>query len=241
MQVINTRCYGENVDLDNADVKNFWDERAKNAKDLNTVLLGNQKSSQEGDLRNKEEFELVESVLGKLDNISILDIGCGMGRWAYNLKGRNCDYTGIDYSEEFTAYNKKNYPGMKFYTMAAQNIDLSKLEKTYDLVIVNGVFVYINDDYLDDVFKTIQKLNPANIYLQESVSLIGERLTLNKFYSNELEKNYSAIYRIPEDYENVHSKYLSDYKVLKSGIMLDEKTGARKETNAKYWILKRDK
>ena len=69
MQVSDTRCYGEKVDIDNAEVKNFWNERARNAKDLNTVLLGNQKTSTEGDLRNKEEFELVENTLGKLENI----------------------------------------------------------------------------------------------------------------------------------------------------------------------------
>lgn len=241
MQVSDTRCYGEKIDIDNVEVKNFWDERAKNAKDLNTVLLGNQKSSHEGDLRNKEEFELVESVLGKLENISILDIGCGMGRWANNLKNRKCNYTGIDYSEEFTEFNKKNYPSMKFYTMAAHKIDLSKLEKTYDLVIINGVLMYINDEELNDVFDTVSLLNPKNVYLQESVSVINERLTLNKFYSQELNKNYSAIYRKPEEYQKLLDKYLSNYKIVESDLLLDEKSGARKETNAKYWILTREK
>lgn len=239
MQVSETRCYGENIDIDNVEVKSFWDERAKNAQGLNSVLLGNQKTTSEGDLRNKQEFELVESVLGRLENISILDIGCGMGRWANNLKDRNCDYMGLDYSDEFTSYNKKNYPNMKFLTMSAANIDLSKLYKTYDLVIINGVLMYINDEELNNVFATVSKLTPQNIYLQESISVIGERLTLNKFYSVELDKNYSAIYRKPEEYERLLDKYLSDYRIIKNDLLLDEKSGARKETNAQYWILKR--
>lgn len=234
-----TRLYGENVQLDQNDVKNFWDERARNAKDLNTVLLGNQNSSQEGDLRNKEEFELVENTLGKLENISILDIGCGMGRWANNFKGRKCHYTGIDYSEEFIEFNKKKYPGMKFYTMAAHKIDLLKIDKTYDLIIINGVLMYINDEELDDVFNIVKILSPQKIYLQESISIINERLTLNKFYSQELNKNYSAIYRKPEEYQRLLDEYLSNYKILKSDLLLDENSGARKETNAKYWILVR--
>lgn len=102
-----TRYYGETITIDKDEIKQFWNERAKNAKDLNTVLLGNQKTSTEGELRNKKEFELVENILGKIENISILDIGCGMGRWANNLKNRNCIYTGIDMSENFIEYNKK--------------------------------------------------------------------------------------------------------------------------------------
>ena len=241
MQISDTRCYGKNVNIDNIDVKIFWEERAKNAKDLNTVLLGNQKNSKEGNLRNKKEFEIVEQILGKLEGISILDIGCGMGRWANNLKDRYCDYTGLDYSSDFIEYNKKNYPNMMFYTMSAANIDTSKLYKTYDLVIINGVLMYINDEELNNVFDTVSKLNPQNVYLQESVSVIGERLTLNKFYSQELKKNYSAIYRKPEEYQNLLDKYLSNYKIVESDLLLDEKSGARQETNAKYWILKRDK
>ena len=75
--------------------------------------------------------------------------------------------------------------------------------------------------------------------LQESVSIINERLTLNKFYSDELDKLYSSIYRVPEDYENLIKQYLQNYEILKSDLLLNEKTGARKETNAKYWILRR--
>ncbi len=241
MQVNNTRCYGDKIDIDKTQVKDFWSERAKNAKDLNTVLLGNQKTSEEGDLRNKEEFELVENFLGRLENISILDIGCGMGRWANNLKDRNCNYTGVDFSEDFTNFNKKTYKNMKFYTMDAENLDLSLLDKTYNLIIINGVLMYINDDSLYKVFEIIKTLNPDNIYLQESTSVINERLTLNKFYSQELQKDYSTIYRVPEDYEKYIKNYLPEYRTLDKGLLLHEHSGARKETNAQYWILKRGK
>lgn len=128
---------------------------------------------------------------------------------------------------------------MQFYTMDAENIDLSKLKATYDLIIINGVLMYINDESLNKIFKTIEMLNPKNIYLQESVSIINQRLTLNKFYSEELKRNYSSIYRTPEEYEILIKKYLSNYNLIRTDLLLNEKSGAKKETNAQYWILER--
>jgi len=35
------------------------------------------------------------------------------------------------------------------------------------------------------------------------------------------------------------TKQLNSIKILKTGLLLDEKTGAREETNAQYWFLKK--
>ena len=77
------------------------------------------------------------------------------------------------------------------------------------------------------------------IYLQESVSITGNRFTLNEFYSKDLKCTYSAIYRTKNDYDILITKQLNSIKILKTGLLLDEKTGAREETNAQYWFLKK--
>ncbi len=236
---IKSRCYGENIDIDSIEVKEFWQKRAEN-KELNAVLLGNQKDNKDGILRNENEQKLLFALLEKTSEISILDIGCGMGRWADNFD-KTCDYTGIDLCDNFIKANKErfsDYPNMKFYVMKADELDLNILNKTYDLVIINGVLMYINDNDLGKVFESLAAMSPKNIYLQETISVINERLTLDKFYSEELDTNYSAIYRTPEDYQSYINKYLTDYKVVESNLFLDNKTGARKETNAQYWFLK---
>ena len=238
-----SRIYKDKIDIDTNKVMDFWNQRAKEDK-LNTVLLGNQKDNTEGTKRNEIEQELLFKFIGGFEHINILDIGCGIGRWANNFKekyGKNFNYTGIDYCENFIVSNKKRFKddsNIKFYLMATNNIDLGILDSTYDLVIINGVFMYVNDDDLVKSFEYVAKIAPKSIYLQESISMIDERLTLNQFYSDELKTNYSAIYRIPEDYEKLIKKYWGNFNIVETKIMLDDHSGARKETNARYWFLK---
>ena len=57
-----TRIYDDKIDIDNKDVKSFWEKRAS-LKDLNAVLLGNQQDSKHSDLRNKKELTLLKSFI----------------------------------------------------------------------------------------------------------------------------------------------------------------------------------
>ena len=238
-----TRIYDEKVDINNVDVKSFWEKRAS-VKDLNSVLLGSQKDSKHSDLRNEKEFILLKSFLTNLKDLTVLDIGCGIGRWANNLKDEIKLYHGIDFSENFIKGNKerfKDYKNLTFMVMSATDMDLSKLNSTYDLIIINGVLMYINDDKLNGIFNNLKILSPKYIYIQESTSIINDRLTLKDIYSKELDTQYNAIYRIKSEYECYFKNILTDYKIQSTDLLLDKDTGAREETNAQYWFLQKEK
>ena len=175
-----TRIYDDKVDIDNTEVKSFFEKRAS-IKDLTSVLLGNQKDSKHSDLRNIKELTLLKSFINDFKDLSVLDIGCGMGRWANNLKNEIRLYHGIDFSENFVSLNKeqyKNYNNIKFMLMSASDMDLSKLDSSYDLIIIKGVLMYVNDDKLGDIFCNLKILSPHYIYIKESISILNDRLTL---------------------------------------------------------------
>ena len=235
-----TRIYGDTADINDQKVKSFFNKRAT-LNNLNAVLLGNQKDSEHSDLRNEKEYSLLKYYFNDLKNFSVLDIGCGMGRWANNLKDEIKLYHGIDFSENFITSNKKrfkSYENINFMVMSATNIDLSKLNITYDLIIISGVLMYINDKQINGIFNNIKKLNPRYIYLQESISILNDGLTLKDFYSKELDTQYNAIYRTKEEYEFYVQNILSEYEIQDSSLLLDKETGAREETNAQYWFIK---
>ena len=82
-QINNTRVYGKKTDIDEKNVISFWTKRAK-VESINSVLLGTDLQKEFNILRNQKELDLLKSILPK-KKFNILDVGCGMGRWAKNL------------------------------------------------------------------------------------------------------------------------------------------------------------
>lgn len=241
-QINNTRVYGQKTDIDVNNAKSFWTERAK-VESINSVLLGTDLQKDLNILRNQKELDLLKSILPK-KKFNILDVGCGIGRWAKNLFPEYVNtYTGIDLTEDFIKRCKKEFKDnslLSFYQMSATDIDPLKLRNDYDLVLVTGVCMYINDDLLNNVFIALEKVisKDALIYIQESVSTSDTRLTLKEFYSESLESNYNAIYRTILEYESVFAKYKYLRNIHSKDYLLSKEMGwKRTETNAYYWLM----
>ena len=234
-----TRVYTDKIEIDNNSTKEFWENRANNINNLQTVLLGSDKTGIEQNTRNEHEKLIVESIIKQIQNPRILDIGCGIGRWAENLINQFDSYTGVDFSEGFINFASEkfaNYSNIKFYNSSILNLDKEILNSKFNFIICTGVLMYINDSNIFDILKAFRRVTPEYVYIQESISLMDARLTLNKFESKDLQTNYNAIYRTKQEYEEYFKT--NKFDIIKTDLLLDNKSGAREETNAQYWILK---
>lgn len=234
-----TRIYADKIEIDNNSTKEFWENRANNINNLQTVLLGSDKTGIEQNTRNEHEKLIVESVVKQIQNPRILDIGCGIGRWAENLINQFDSYTGVDFSEGFINFASEkfaNYSNIKFYNNSILNLDKEILDSKFNFIICTGVLMYVNDSNIFDIFKAFRRVTPEYVYIQESISLMDVRLTLNQFESKDLKTNYNAIYRTKQEYEEYFKT--NKFDIIKTDLLLDNKSGAREETNAQYWILK---
>ena len=234
-----TRIYADKIEIDNNSTKEFWENRANNINNLQTVLLGSDKTGIEQNTRNEHEKLIVESVVKQIQNPRILDIGCGIGRWAENLINQFDSYTGVDFSEGFIDYASKKFSdneNIKFYNNSILNLDKEILDSNFNFIICTGVLMYVNDSNICDIFKAFRRVTPEYVYIQESISLMDVRLTLNQFESKDLKTNYNAIYRTKQEYEEYFKT--NKFDIIKTDLLLDNKSGAREETNAQYWILK---
>ena len=244
----NGRIYGEKTFIDSESVKLFWNKNAKKDSSLKSVLLGYDFGENSAVLHNQKEAKIVLDFIGSGGGTkTILDIGCGIGRWAYNLKPKIKKYDGIDFSEEFIQAansNFKDFDEIKFYCMSAIDIDRTKLLKKYDVVVVTEVSMYINDDELEKLYNFINLFTQKDsfLYIQDTTSLLETRLTLKDFDSIELKTKYNAIYRTRTKYETLFEKYLPAFKLVANGteLLLDKSSGAREETNARYWCFRRE-
>lgn len=248
----NTRVKGEILEIHGT--RDFFDNRTNKAlphrynyvnyQDSNPVL------ALERDAFEKKKISKYFSV--KPDTL-ILDIGCGVARWGdyfadYLQSGK---YVGVDFSESILDIAKKQYEGDDRYLFARESFqnlynifDDESIPKKYDIILINGVLTYINDREIDGCLKYIYKIinNGGIIYIKESVG-INDRLTLNHFFSKEMDSEYSAIYRSVTQYKNVFDEIFlgSEYQYVAQGDMWEEKLSNRKETSSYFWIIKKNK
>lgn len=240
------RVYGEKVSIDTKGTVSFYDQRAKTIKnreqEYTTVLLGDQDPEY---AVKWDEYEkgFILPKLGLNRNKVILDLGCGMGRMADAVSDQCKEYYGVDFSSEMIAVAKQNSRNRNchFYTMSIVDA-LSSSQITarqYDVVLMAGVSMYINEDELMETYRLLSRLaNPGTLfYFEESVGK-KERLTLDHIWSENLKDYYGAIYRTREEYKSLIRECMKGAEFVEEGYMnfLDKKE--QSETSHWYALLK---
>ena len=243
---MNNRVYGEKIEIDSKATVSFYDQRAKTInnrkQEYTTVLLGDQDPEYSIKWDKYEKEYIIPKLL--LDGTkTVLDLGCGMGRWADALAEKCEAYYGIDFSSEMieVAKHKKRNGKCEFYNLSFKEAltDSRITCRHYDIIIVTGVSMYINDDELIDCYKGLKQLvnQDTLMYFEESVGK-KERLTLNQIWSENLNDYYGAIYRTREEYMELMQKYMNSIEFLEEGYMdfLDKKE--QSETSHWYALFK---
>jgi 2-polyprenyl-3-methyl-5-hydroxy-6-metoxy-1,4-benzoquinol methylase len=80
----------------------------------------------------KHAFRVLESEWISLHNRSVLDLGCGRGRWSKKYAARGARVTGVDISQETISIVAGELPEHHF--IAADIAELALPEKSFDLV-----------------------------------------------------------------------------------------------------------
>lgn len=240
------RVYGEKVSIDTENTVSFYDQRAKTIKnrkqEYTTVLLGDQ----DPDFSVKWDAYEKQFILPKLklnqDKV-ILDIGCGIGRWAEAVADQCKEYYGVDFSSEMIAVAKENIKNENchFYAMSAVDaVSNPKItDRKYDIVIDVGVSMYINEEELVECYQGLKKLADRDtlFYFEESVGK-KERITLNHIWSDNLNAYYGAIYRTREEYKRLIEECMNGVEFIEEGYLqcLDKEEHA--ETSHWYALFK---
>jgi ubiquinone/menaquinone biosynthesis C-methylase UbiE len=87
--------------------------------------------------------DTIKKEFPKPSEIKILDVGCGIGRYVFELQSQGYNVQGIDSVKELIEEAKSVYPQCKFDI--ASGYDLPFSEKSFDCVVSIGVLQYITD------------------------------------------------------------------------------------------------
>ena len=247
---MNQRITGEKVDLDYTNVREFFDRRGENKQLGNkyNYVLYQDDCPELAVKRDLQEKEKISRILHLEAGQRVLDIGCGIGRWGEYLLEKGMYYVGIDGSckmIERAEVNLKGYPDKKLLAGVFQELpDCLKMageEEPFDLIFVNGVFMYLNDGDYGQALKDMHKIcaGHCELYIKESMG-IEKRLTLDRIYSESLTQDYSAIYRSVAEYrQTLAEEFSSDFRLVKEGRLFEEELENRAETTDYYFIWKR--
>ena len=235
------RVYGEKINIDTENTISFYNQRAKTVKnrekEYTTVLLGDQDPEYAVKWDEYEKgFVLPKLMLNR--NKVVLDLGCGMGRLADAVSDKVKEYYGVDFSSEMIAVAKQNVRNNNchFYIMSVVDAlsDPKITARKYDLVLMAGVSMYINEDELKESYRLLRNLvnKDSLFYFEESVGKI-ERLTLNHIWSEDLQDYYGAIYRTREEYKSLIDEYINGVEYIEEGYMnfLDKE----EQTETSHW------
>ena len=240
------RVYGEKINIDTENTISFYNQRAKTIKtrerEYTTVLLGDK----DPDFSVKWDAYEKQFILPKLKLTKekvILDIGYGIGRWAEAVVGQCKEYYGVDFSSEMIAVAKENIKkeNCHFYTMSLVDAlsDSKITARKYDIVLMTGVSMYINEEELIKCYHGLKRLAKRDtlFYFEESVGK-KERLTLNHIWSEDLKDYYGAIYRTREEYKSLIRECMKEVEFIEEGYMnfLDKKE--QSETSHWYAVLR---
>ena len=145
--------------------KTYWNAKAKSAKgDHIQASCGN--NEYENQCMHQAQLHALTTVVDQRVDIkgkTILDFGCGSGRWAEFFCSRGAIYTGVDISDEMIELSKSRYPGMTFITLNDDEIPLET--DSSDFVFSIAVIHHNRPPQQEEIFGEISRILKPGGYL----------------------------------------------------------------------------
>lgn len=150
---MSNRIYGTRTDINEQEVRDFYNKRAALASSMKNPLsavVNGEQNPEQADTRSRFDREYIVPRLDLTANSAVLDIGCGMGRFAEMVLPLCGRYLGADFAPEMIAAAEKRtaaYSDQAKYVCASFSELMSKPDSffggKFDCVIMLGVCMYI--------------------------------------------------------------------------------------------------
>jgi SAM-dependent methyltransferase len=242
------RVHADRVAIDPQSVRAFFADRATRATSEHplTSVLYQDAHPELAEQRDRFERAFALPLLELHPGSAVLDVACGIGRWAASVLPVTTDYVGVDLSEELLIAARARYvgTGARFVQLPADELGLEALDRSsgFDRMLVAGLLLYLNDDAVERLLAALVAVaRPAcRIYLREPLA-VTERLTLRDFWSAELGSTYSAVYRTGAEVDEMLATTLlaAGFERVAGGDLYPDTLNNRAETRQRYLVLAR--
>jgi len=150
------------LQLDDSKTQQFWEERAKGIGTYESALCSVVVTDDPvwANYRHKVGIEHLFRMVKCNQSMTVLDLGCGIGRFSIEFAKRCKSVLAIDYSPTFIEYAKKaaRDAGISNITFLCQPItEYSYLRNLhFDIIHLGGVLMYMNDESIEDLLNQLK-------------------------------------------------------------------------------------
>jgi len=239
----------KNQIINKKNIETFFKQRANNHDEQNPLktVIYQDKNQNLAKKRDVYEKNKIKSLVNFSKDDVVLDIGCGIGRWADEISSGVKNYIGIDYIKEFidiANFKYKNVKNTNFFCMECTKISSSLISSytPYTVFMILGLFPYISDKEGYKILNEIKTIgsNFNQIIIREPIG-IQKELILNDVWSEDMETKYSAKYRTQSWFKKMFDEILVDegYKLIVDEPLYPDYLNNRLETRQHLFCLKK--
>jgi SAM-dependent methyltransferase len=237
---VGNRIYGAVQDVSYRSTLEFFAERSQRSGSALTATMF--QDEELAAARDASEKAAVLPLLAPAESDTVLDVGCGNGRWAVTLVPKIGRYLGMDFSEGLIAAARARVTG-EFHVLPAQELTANHFgEERFSLVLFSGILTYLNDPDVTALLARIAAMTApqARIYVREPIAK-PIRLTLDRFWSDDLSALYSAVYRTRSEYADFFQQTLAGqgFRLRQEGTPIDPSLENRSETEQRFFLFAR--
>lgn len=228
--------------IDKNKVKAFWDARAQKLNEVSFESIANLEEDPKNlQLKISLETQKVFAYLGEVAGRSIVDLGAGVGQWTFRFMERRASWvTAVEYSADLAEIGRKEAArrgadNVEFVVSPAENFTA---HRTYDIVFISGLFVYMNDDQAEKLTASLSALcaEETIVLLRDGTSIMDGRHEIDNRKSEHLQAMYSATYRTRAQYLDLFTRH--GFALLKDENMFDESCPLNKYPETRLRIYK---
>lgn len=226
-------------------VKKFFEGRSskdRNVPEISRVCYQD-KNPELAAKRDNNEKSLILKKLAPGPSDTILDLGCGVGRWMVDLEPHCKKYLGIDLDQGLLdiAHSRTTKNTTELIRFDLTDPGLEQLMSRYSptIVIISGVMLYMEDIDVDRLLDCVATCSAElrTIYIREPVSR-GPELILDDVWSEEMQQRYSAIYREADSLqERITKRFPGPEWRLSTDEVIHDGLQNRKETTQRYYLI----
>jgi aspartate racemase len=234
----------QQIELNIDKIKSFWNSRAQMQEDsklgeLQTTML----TSDEREAIKKWEIEkssLLRVIEGYLSiEGSMMELGCGLGRWTRVLSSYVKNIEAYDYSDSFIENAKlicakENINNVRF---VCSNVADIKPNRRYDYIVSIALLHYLDELQFKKCVEVIKSnlIRGGIAILRESFGY-SKRFEMHGYYSEVLAEEYHAVYRTTEE---IIESFGEGFSVIENEMTLAP-TDKKSETCQKILVLRKE-